>query len=321
MTNTTHLVIASVPFPIPAFFVCTLVGYGGILFAGHSFSLGQCREISAMAVTTKQFVARWSEEMERADRYGCESYWEAEDAVKELRDKYPRRFRTHSLPRVILKDLVREAKVYEHLRTEVAESNRAFKSALSLLASLRLKARKQATTMKQKPGPAFRLISRSLVDISKEIERCSRRLKETRSEFWRKELRTYPGKWDNPQEVWIALPQSATEWDLPHEESYTGAVAEGVERSSRLPNPKPDPKRTIDLDGRFQLRVAGMFEEEFPDLSMETRARLVVLVYVCFDLVKASEGELGIRPDSAKLTVGAVYEKLKRQKRRQRIKS
>jgi hypothetical protein len=170
--------------------------------------------------------------------------------------------------------------------------------------------------MKQKSGPAFRLVSRSLVDISKEIDRCSRQLRKTRSEFWRKQLRTYPGKWDNPQETWIALPQSAREWDLPQEESYTGAVAEGVERSSRLPNPKPDPKRTIDLDGRFQLRVAGIFEEEFPDLSMETRARLVVLVYICFDLVKASEGELGIRPDSATLTVGAVYEKLKRQKRR-----
>lgn len=274
-----------------------------------------------MAVTTKQFVARWSEEIVRAERHGRESYWEGEEAVKDLRDKYPRWFRTHSLPSVMLKDLVREVRVYEHLQTEVAESNRAFKSALSLLASLRLKLRRKATTMKRKSGRAFRLISGSLLDISKEIERCSRELKETRSVFWRKELRTYPGKWDDPQEVWIALPQSATEWDLPQEESYTGEVAAGVGRSSRLPNPKPDPKRTIDLDGHFQLRVAGMFEEEFPDLSMETRARMVVLVYVCFDLAKASEGELGIRPGSAKLTVGAVYEKLKRQKRRQAVTS
>jgi hypothetical protein len=274
-----------------------------------------------MAVTKQEFIDRWMEEMERAKRHHRTSYWEAEQVLRELDDQYPRRFTTRALRRAqYIEDLVREATKYESVRTQVAESNRAFKEAFEVLANIRTKVQRQKTAMQKKSGPAFLRVADSFADLQKEVERCTSELRAWHSVFWRRTLTTYPSKKADLKEVWIPLP-SPGEWGLPQEESYTGAVAEGVERSSRLPNPKPDPKRTIDLDGRFQLRVAGMFEEEFPDLSMETRARLVVLVYVCFDLVKASEGELGIRPDSAKLTVGAVYEKLKRQKRRQRIKS
>ena len=269
-----------------------------------------------MAVTTKQFIDRWSKEMRRAEQHDRGSYWEAEEAIKELGE-------SRSLRREILKDLLREAQVYERLRLQIAESNRAFKSAMLLVATLRRKASRTAAAIKQKSGPACELISRHLVDIITQMERCSNKLEETRSNFWQIQLRPYPLKGDNPQEVWIALPTSGEEWDSPRDVCYEGKVAEGIIRASKLPDPTPEPKRTIDLDYRFQLRVAAIMDQQFqfPKLTMETRARLVVLVYICFGFAKVREGELWIPANREKLTVGAVYEKLKRQKRRQRIKS
>jgi hypothetical protein len=280
------------------------------------FSLGQCSEISAVAVTIKHFVDRWSKEMGRAERYGRASQWEAEEAIKELGERFPHWLKTRSLRREVLKDLLREAQAYEHLRCQVAESNRAFKSALSLVATLRRKASRKAAAMRQKSGPASELILGYLVDITTQMERCSRELEEARSNFWRIRLRPYPLKRDNPQEVWIALPTSGEEWDSPRDVFYEGKVAEGVMRASKLPDPKSEPKKTTDLDHRFQLRVAAILGQRFPNLSMETRARLVVLIYICFGLVSVSDGEIRLRSNSRKLTVGAVYEKLKRQKRR-----
>ncbi|MFZ0914500.1 MAG: hypothetical protein WAN09_14545 [Candidatus Korobacteraceae bacterium] len=274
-----------------------------------------------MAVTIKHFVDRWSKEMGRAERYGRESHWEAEEAIKELGEKFPHWLRTRSLRREILKDLLREAQAYEYLRDQVAESNRAFRSALSLVATLRRKTSRKAAAMRQKSGPACELISRYLVDVTTQMERCSKELEEARSNFWRIRLSPYPLKRDNSQEVWIALPTSSEEWDSPRDVFYEGKVAEGVMRTAKLSDPKPDPKRTIDLDQRFQLRVATIIDQRFPNLSMETRARLVVLIYICFGLVSVSDGEIRIRSNSEELTAGAVYEKLKRQKRRQRIKS
>ena len=276
-----------------------------------------------MAVTTKQFVDRWSKEVSHAERHDRGYYWEAEEAIKELGEKFPRWLRTRSLRREILKDLLREAQAYEHWRCQVAESNRAFKSALSLVATLRRKASRKAAAVQQKSGPACELISRYLVDVITQMERCSKKLEEARSNFWRIRLRPYPLKRDNSQEVWIALPTANEEWASPRDVFYEGKVAEGLIRTARLPDSKPDPKRTIDLDQRFQLRVAAIMDQQFPNpkLTMETLARLVVLVYLCFDLVTEKAGEIRIRSNLEQLTVGAVYEKLKRQKRRQRIKS
>lgn len=158
-----------------------------------------------MAVTTKQFIDRWSKEMRRAEQHDRGSYWEAEEAIKELGE-------SRSLRREILKDLLREAQVYERLRLQIAESNRAFKSAMLLVATLRRKASRTAAAIKQKSGPACELISRHLVDIITQMERCSNKLEETRSNFWQIQLRPYPLKGDNPQEVWIALPTSGEEW-------------------------------------------------------------------------------------------------------------
>lgn len=203
----------------------------------------------------------------------------------------------------------------------MAESNRAFKEALKLLAKIRTKVQRQTTAMQKESDLAFRLVANSLVDLQKEIERCTTELSAWHSVFWQRTLRTYPSTKADLKDVWILL-LSPGESGLPQEERYTGAVLQGgIERSSKLPDPKPEPIRTMDLHTRFQLRVASILEREFPRLSMETLARLIVLVYLCFNLVHESSGELLIGPNSEKLTVGAVYEKLKRQKRRQRIKS
>src|ERR1039457_5832149 len=101
-----------------------------------------------MAVTQKQFVNRWLDEMDRARRRERTSYWEGEEAIKELGKKYPRLLTTHSLRReAFIKDLVREARLYALMRTQVAESNRAFEKAFKVLGSIKKKAQGQATSV------------------------------------------------------------------------------------------------------------------------------------------------------------------------------
>ena len=269
-------------------------------------------------MTQKQFVNRWLEEMDRARRHDRTSYWEGEEAVKELGKKYPRLLTAHSLRReAFINDLVREARLYELLRTQVAESNRAFETAFKVLGTIKKNAQGQATSMERKSGPAFRRILNSFVQLETEIERCFNELRTWRSAFWRRTLTTYPGKKGDAKDIWIPV-TAPEDWGLPQEEVYTGAVKEAIERGSRLPDPKPEPKRAIDLDSRFQIRVASLFGLEFPRLKKSTRARLVVLVYICFNFVTVdnSKGELKIRPSEEQLTVSAVSEKLKRYERR-----
>lgn len=267
-----------------------------------------------MAVTKQQFIDRWMAEKKRAkDRT---SYWEGEQALKELDDKYPRRFTTHSLRRAqYIEDLIREATRYQAVRAQVADSNQAFKKAFKLLSTVSTKIQQQTTAMQKESGLAFLHVADSLDSLQKEVERRTTELRAWRSVFWHRTLAAYPSTKADLKEVSIPVP-SEGEWGLPHEQHYTGAVAQGVERSSKLPDQKPEPKRTIDLDTRFQLRVAGIFEREFRQVSMETRARLVVLVYICFGLAVEDKGTGELKIQSKQnLTVGAVYEKLKRQKR------
>ena len=268
-----------------------------------------------MRVTTKHFADRWSKEMGRAEISRRQSYWEAEAAVRELGEKFPRWLRTRSLRREILKDLRREADAYQRLRRQVAESNQAFKSALGLIAIIRRKIKQAASASRQEPGPANKVVSRFLADLTMQLERSSENLEKARSNFWRIQLRPYPLERDNSQEVWIALPLSEKEWGSALDFRYEGKVAEGIARTAKLPESDPNPIRTIALDRRFQLRVAAIMDQQFPDLSMETQARLVVLVYICFGLVRESAGVIRIQYNLQKLTVGSVYEKLKRQKR------
>lgn len=69
-----------------------------------------------MAVTKGQFIHGWVAEVQRlrAQRRDRTSYWEGEQALKELDDEYPRGFTTRSLRRAqYVEDLVREATRYE----------------------------------------------------------------------------------------------------------------------------------------------------------------------------------------------------------------
>lgn len=269
-------------------------------------------------MTKQQFIDRWVAEVQRqrAKPHNCTSSWEAVQALRELADMYPRRrFTSGSLCRKkYIEDLVREASRYQAERAQVAESNQAFKEVLKLLAKIQVKIRRQTKFVQKKSGGAFRCVANALGDLQKDVERRTSELRTWYSGFWYRTLAAYPSMKADFKNVWIALP-SSEEWDLRHEERYTGGVARGVKRSSELPGLNAAPKRTIDLDRRFQLRAARIIEREFSDLSMETLARMVVLVYLCFGLAHECAGELEIVPGSGKLTIGAVYEKLKRHKR------
>jgi hypothetical protein len=266
-----------------------------------------------MAVTTKDFIRRWLEEMEHGKRGDRTSYWQAEEAIAELDEKYRRFLAGSSALESCLDDLVREAIVYESMRPVVAESNQAFRSALAMLSTFQSDAKIQADRLRQKPGPAFTLISSYVEKITEEIESCSNGLQAQHSAFWHKKLTPLPGREQDAQEIFIPL-EVSDEWSAPLEESYIGSVKVAVERGLRLPDPKPEPRRGIDLDYRFQVRVAWIFKLAFPRLTRETRARLVVLVYICFNFVAVNPGtgKARIRANKKELTVAAVYEKLKR---------
>jgi hypothetical protein len=57
--------------------------------------------------------------------------------------------------------------------------------------------------------------------------------------------------------------------------------------------------------------VAAILGRAFPDLTKATIARLVVLVYICFDLVEHDEREFRIKGNKWPFTPSAVYQKIK----------
>lgn len=76
-----------------------------------------------------------------------------------------------------------------------------------------------------------------------------------------------------------------------------------------------EPEREIDLDGRFQRRVAVLFQMFLPEeLSLRTVARLVVLTYIAADLAEDRDGVLQTKHTEIQISVQSVEQKLRRAK-------
>jgi hypothetical protein len=131
---------------------------------------------------------------------------------------------------------------------------------------------------------------------------------------WSRALKTYLLDEDDWKHTFLSLPDSVDEVEefFEPELSYESPVKEKVARSQALP--KLDRLvRDLDLDRRFQIRIASILKQIFPKLSRRTIAWLVVFVYVCAELAEFEpDGAARIVGSRRALSTGAVYDRIRR---------
>ena len=95
-------------------------------------------------------------------------------------------------------------------------------------------------------------------------------------------------------------------------EQYSSQGMRPISEHVRLPKSLSQDRN---LDTQFQTRAGDLLRSSDPSLSLETISRLVVLAYICADLVEESKDKhliiLGSDPNR-KLTVASTYDKLRK---------
>jgi hypothetical protein len=258
-----------------------------------------------MALTKGVFKDNWADAMRQ--RRGREHWDRKHLTTRELEAKGYFPECATAIP--FAEEVVRDCWVYEQNRKHVAQLNRLHREAIAFLGETekRLVGMEKRFRQESHLPVALQMASR-LQELSKLVG--IHREGFQKNIDWRRALRTYPLTEDDWEDTLIAMP------DIPGDPSestvlaFKGHLAEKASRGESLPQPATL-TRELDLDRRFQVRIAMILHRAYPGVSKMTIARLVVLVYICANLVEIKDG-LRFPGSKHPLTVGAVYEKIKK---------
>jgi hypothetical protein len=268
---------------------------------------------------TAEFRRRWTAKFEEQAKLqkglNRQNAWEGFDAYRELND-------THSLCLVLpsgkngdsvfssLTDrLSKEVEIYNLYKTCVVAVNQCFKIAIGALSAAEAKLKKAKTPeseVKSQVDEQLRLCLST-------VEETRRSLEGRRDGYWefalaveiQEKVRAWGG-W-NPTPSQEELDSMTPEQRKEHVEWKT------IFDTAEYPR---DLVRQIDLDTRFQLRVAlilRFYLQKDSGISLKTNSRLTVLTYICGKLRKEGPDRLFLKPNlrSGGVSVGGVDQKLR----------
>jgi len=268
----------------------------------------------------KRWISRFDEQAKLSKKPAGHDPWEGHAAYRELSD-------TNNLWIVIptpefpdspfhdrlTQKLAREVHFYATFHETIVPNNQCFKDTLYILRAAERKL-KEAKTQK----------SSVKVELDGELKNCSSVLEKTRialerrrETYWKESLFADPAE----KESWMI------EFDA--ENRINSVPPEDLVKQERMFEKAKYPSRLvkrIDLDTRFQIRVAVILRSYLPqkielspiersflpgklEVSLKTISRLTLLTYLCGKLGNESDGELVV--DGRKITVSGVDQKLR----------
>ena len=206
--------------------------------------------------------------------------------------------------------LAREVHVYKIYKTSVVADNLSFRDAIETLSAAE-------TTLKNALAPKAEIAatkSKVRTEVDKRLRQCASAVEKSRHslEHWRNSY------W---HDALFAAPDERMNWSLYFDdEKKVGSIPpkelvelEKIFNGAKYPR---DLVRQIDLDTRFQVRVAVILRhyllKDFR-ISLRTISRLTVLAYICGKLRIEEPDCLFLDPAlrSGRITVGGVDQKLR----------
>jgi hypothetical protein len=241
--------------------------------------------------------------------------WEGFDAYRELNAKnnlwlvMPSADPGDSFFSLLTEKLAREVHIYKTYKTSVVADNQSFRDAIDTLSSA-----EEVLNEAMARKPTFDAAkSKVKTELDKRMRECASAIQENRRslELWRDSY------W---KDVLFAPPEERMKWSLYFDDKnqlQTIAPDELVEWEKIFDNaiyPK-DLVKQIDLDTRFQLRVAVILRHYLHkvDISLRTISRLAVLTYICGGLCVEDAENIILDLDGKKrtLAVGGIDQKLR----------
>jgi hypothetical protein len=179
-----------------------------------------------------------------------------------------------------LQQVWEEVETYKRITGQVVYQNSQFREVLDFLDGTLKRCRKVEARM-HVPS-----LSRKLHSLNRSLVGERQKVTKIYETHWRQEL----FKWWRPQKAKqfsLVDPETGLVWEAvggrpPHVKHVEEEILKGLTAQQRL-------GREIDLDGFFQRRLARVLRFWLPDpkrIHLRTISRLVVLVYLCAELVE-----------------------------------
>jgi hypothetical protein len=256
----------------------------------------------------KMWIEKFAEQARQVGKPPQGNAWEGFDAYRELNATDPvwmmrPSYYTFSWPFFLLTErLFREVHFYKLYATSVVTDNQCFRDGLDALSAVETKLKKVRTQKSR----VKREVDKTLRQCASAIEKTRRSLEERRDSYWQdvlfaeaKERRKWSVYFKNKKQVQSIPPEELTQW-------------ERILDKTKYPR---NLIRQIDLDTRFQVRVAKILRRYLPKragISLRTISRLAVLTYICGKLRAEGPDRLFSKPNvkGGGITVGGVYQKL-----------
>jgi hypothetical protein len=258
----------------------------------------------------KIWIEKFDEQARLQGRRLPRDFWEGYYAYRELDDTrnlwrvLPSDAYGDGLLNVLLEKLLWEVHVYKLYEESVVADNQNFGDAIAALAAAETKL-KNVRTQKSPVKPE---VDWTLSQCTSAIEKTRRSLEKRWDSYWQDVLFAPPRERKN----WTVYVDDKKQlhWFPPDELTK----AEKIFENAKYPR---DLVRQLDLDRRFQLRVAVILRlhlrQDF-GVSLKTISRLIVLTYICGRLRVEGPNRLFVlsKPNakSGDITVGRVYQKL-----------
>lgn len=277
-----------------------------------------------MVTTQADFHQKWIVALKgrREDKFRME--WEASKTIRELRDlKY---LDAACGGEAFLAELFAQVMKYQNWVGWIRESRATFRSAKREIDKAEKKLLMTEAVIKRlPPSEATRRLCQHIREAAASAEGIRGRIQWEQQQFWKEALATNPFEYD-PDVDGVYVPANSIVGVIPfsafaHQEQPEASTPIGYiklpdDRSrSEAENPFP-PLQPInkkqDLDRQFRHRVASILHCVFAKLTRLTIARLIVLTYICAELVEYdAKGKLRIIADKRTFTVDAVYQQIK----------
>jgi hypothetical protein len=213
--------------------------------------------------------------------------------------------------------LAREVQIYKIYETSVVADNQSFRDAIDALSAAEATL-KNAMAPKTKVNATKPKVdatkSKVRVEVDKRVTQCASAVEKCRQslELWRDSY------W---QDALFAPPEERMRWSVYFDDEkkvHSIPPEELVELEKIFNNAKypRDLVRQIDLDTRFQVRVAVILRhyllKDF-GITLKTISRLTVLTYICGKLREEGPDHLYLNPKSrrGRITVGGVDQKIR----------
>jgi hypothetical protein len=264
-------------------------------------------------VETDKFRRMWIKKFdEQAQLHGRRlprDHWEGSYAYRELDNAdnlwmvLPGSSTGDAFFSFLMEKLSRELWVYKIFGESVVTVNQCFGDGIEALSAAETK----LTNVRTEESRAKTEVDSTLGRYKSVLERARRSLERRRASYWEDDLivpieerMTRPVYVDDEKQVRSIPPEERTK-------------SEKMFENARYPRTLV---RQIDLDRRFQLRVALILRSYLPQdsgTSLRTISRMTVLTYICGKLRVEGPNRLFLKPDvkGGEISVGGVDQKLR----------